>query len=67
MLSKTKNIRGVTFNHLRNAISDIKGLELTFTGDNYCFKLSEDFFCDYCIASKIFTEHANDNSYARKI
>ena len=59
-VSKTKNIKGVTFNHLRNAISDIKGLELCFTGDNYCFKMSEDFFCDYCIVSKIFKEHIQD-------
>ena len=59
-LSKTKNIRGVTFNHLRNAISDITGLELTFIKDNYCFKLSEDFFCDYCIVSKMFKEQKNN-------
>ncbi|MFT4154970.1 hypothetical protein [Parafilimonas sp.] len=46
-LSKTKNIRGVTFNHLRNAISNIHGLELLFSGDNYFFKLEDNVFCDY--------------------
>ena len=45
--SKTKNIRGVTFNHLRNAISDIHGLELNFSGDTYFFKPGENIFCDY--------------------
>jgi two-component SAPR family response regulator len=44
---KTKNIRGVTINHLRNIISDIDGLELTFTNDTYCFQISHNFFCDY--------------------
>lgn len=47
-LAKTKNIRGVTFNHLRNAISDIDGLELTFSGDNYCFKTDERFLRLLC-------------------
>jgi two-component SAPR family response regulator len=65
-VSKTKNIRGVTFNHLRNAISDITGLELTFIKDNYCFKLCEDFFCDYCIVSKMFTER-NDSPVLENI
>ena len=46
---KTKNIKGVTINHLRNIISDIDGVELTFLNDNYCFKLSNNLFCDYFI------------------
>ena len=55
--SKTKNIRGVTFNHLRSAISSIAGLELSFSGETYFFKLNEDIFCDYCAAFK--TVHAD--------
>ncbi|MGN6618221.1 MAG: kelch repeat-containing protein [Ilyomonas sp.] len=51
--SKTKNIRGVTFNHLRNAISSIPQLELVFSGDNYFFKLNDEVFCDYVSASEI--------------
>lgn len=51
--AKTKNIRGVTFNHLRNVISNISGLELNFSGDNYFFKLDETVFCDYAFVSKI--------------
>lgn len=44
---KTKNIKGVTINHLRNIIADIEGVELTFLNDTYSFKLSDNFFCDY--------------------
>lgn len=46
-IAKTKNIRGVTINHLRNIISDIDGLELTFINDTYCFQINDNFFCDY--------------------
>ena len=44
---KTKNIKGVTINHLRNIIADITGIELTFLNDTYCFKLGDNVFCDY--------------------
>ncbi|MFA6084980.1 MAG: hypothetical protein WC743_11515 [Mucilaginibacter sp.] len=44
---KTKNIRGVTINHLRNIVSDIDGLELAFTNDTYRFIINDNFFCDY--------------------
>ncbi|WP_186458783.1 bacterial transcriptional activator domain-containing protein [Mucilaginibacter achroorhodeus] len=46
-ITKTKNIRGVTINHLRNIIADINGLDLTFVNDTYCFLLSNGFRCDY--------------------
>lgn len=46
-LAKTKNIKGVTINHLRNNIVDIDGIELAFENDTYSFKISENFFCDY--------------------
>ena len=45
-LAKTKNIKGVTFNHLRSIIGDIDGIELVFLNDSYYFKLDETFFCD---------------------
>lgn len=51
--AKTKNIRGVTFNHLRNVISNITGLELNFSGDNYFFKTGEEVFCDYAVVAEI--------------
>ena len=46
-VAKTKNIKGVTINHLRNIIADMEGIELTFLNDTYCFKLDDNFFCDY--------------------
>lgn len=46
-VAKTKNIKGVTINHLRNIIADIEGIELTFLNDTYCFKLDDNLFCDY--------------------
>lgn len=48
---KTKNIKGVTINHLRNIIADIDGLELTFLNDTYYFKISQPLFCDYFIVA----------------
>jgi len=44
---KTKNIKGVTFNHLRNILADIDGIELVFANDSYSFHISEPLFCDY--------------------
>lgn len=49
-IAKTKNIKGVTFNHLRNIIGDIDGIELTFFNDVYSFSVNEAFFCDYYFA-----------------
>jgi two-component SAPR family response regulator len=46
-VEKTKNIKGVTINHLRNIITDIDGIELAFINDTYCLKFSENIFCDY--------------------
>ncbi len=46
---KTKNIRGVTINHLRNILSDIDGLELAFLNDTYSFISTEHFYCDYFV------------------
>jgi two-component SAPR family response regulator len=48
---KTKNIKGVTINHLRSVIADIDGIELTFFNDTYCFQLSDSFFCDYFLVT----------------
>ncbi|WCT14078.1 kelch repeat-containing protein [Mucilaginibacter jinjuensis] len=48
-VAKTKNIKGVTFNHLRNSIADIKGLQLLFVNDTYVFETDDTFFCDYFV------------------
>jgi len=48
-VAKTKNIKNVTINHLRGILADIEGIELTFLNDTYCFKLSDELFCDYFV------------------
>ncbi|MEO7213114.1 hypothetical protein [Mucilaginibacter sp.] len=55
-VTKTKNIRGVTINHLRNIIADIDGIELSFVNDTYCFVLQEVFFCDYFAVADAITQ-----------
>jgi len=55
-ITKTKNIKGVTFNHLRNIIGDIEGIELTFLNDTYLFQMSEPFFCDYSFLTNAFKD-----------
>jgi DNA-binding SARP family transcriptional activator len=54
--AKTKNIKGVTFNHLRSIISDIQGIELTFTNDIYLFHIEPEFFCDYLFVTDMLKE-----------
>jgi hypothetical protein len=44
---KSKNIKGVTFNHLRSILADIDGIELVFANDGYSFRIAEPLFCDY--------------------
>jgi len=46
---KTKNIRGVTLNHLRGILADLDGIELAYINDTYSFTVSDDFFCDYFV------------------
>jgi DNA-binding SARP family transcriptional activator len=60
-LAKTKNIKGVTFNHLRSIISDIKGIKLSFENDNYLFKINDDFFCDYFVITDLIKENQANN------
>ena len=55
-VTKTKNIKGVTFNHLRSIIADIDGIELVFLNDSYSFTFQESFFCDYCVLAAMIRE-----------
>lgn len=50
-VAKTKNIRGVTINHLRNILTDIGGLELNFLSDAYSFVIADDFYCDILLCA----------------
>jgi len=59
-IAKTKNIKGVTFNHLRNIINDIDGIELTFLNDIYIFNISEAFFCDYYFVTDALKKSAGE-------
>jgi two-component SAPR family response regulator len=54
-VAKTKNIKGVTFNHLRNILSDINGIELVFN-DAYSFQFDSTFFCDYFFVNGLLKE-----------
>lgn len=54
---KTKNIRGVTINHLRNILSDIDGLELAFLNDTYSFISTEHFYCDYFVVREALKQN----------
>jgi two-component SAPR family response regulator len=68
-ITKAKNIKGVTFNHLRSIISDIEGIELTFFNDTYSFKINETFFCDYWILMDVFknANDLNDKSFSENL
>lgn len=55
-ISKTKNIKGVTLNHLRKILNHINGIELIFLEDNYLFNISDLFFCDYETVLKSISE-----------
>lgn len=59
---KTKNIKGVTFNHMRSIISDLDGIELIFLNDTYSFRIEETFFCDFCILSDIIKKNKGSDN-----
>lgn len=61
--SQSKNIKGVTFNHLRNIISSLDGIELVFNNDCYFFEFGEQLFCDYFFALDLFERQ----SYAQQL
>ncbi len=56
--AKTKNIKGVTFNHLRNIIADIDGIELVFQDDHYHFRFGDGFCCDFCVLTGVMRSDA---------
>ncbi len=59
-VAKTKNIKGVTLNHLRSAIADIDGIELTFLNDIYFLNTDEAFYCDYYIVWDVLKKGGNE-------
>lgn len=63
-IAKTKNIKGVTINHLRNIIADMEGIELSFLNDTYSFKLGDNVFCDYFIVNDTIKQLNNADKLA---
>lgn len=45
--AEAKNIRGVTINHLRKILGDLRGIELVCENGRWRFVLGEEFYCDY--------------------
>lgn len=58
---KTRNIKAVTLNHLRNILVDIDGINLVFSEDSYFFTMAEDLFCDYYILLKAIQNNTSEN------
>jgi two-component SAPR family response regulator len=51
-----KNIRGVTINHLRNILEDMRGIQLICDNSKWFFSIYDDFYCDYLHTLKIVAE-----------
>lgn len=45
--AEAKNIRGVTINHLRKILSDMRGIELVCENSRWRFVFDGEFYCDY--------------------
>lgn len=59
---KAKNIRGVTVNNLRKALSCLKGVSLKFAGGKYLIEFDEGTFCDYWECMKEIHRYKTGNS-----
>ena len=59
-ISETKNIRGVTINHLRSVLNDMDSIKLVFQNSKWLFVFENDFYCDYTdsisIAQKLLSQ-----------
>jgi DNA-binding SARP family transcriptional activator len=62
-VTKTKNLRGVTFNHLRNILSDLEGIQLQFLNDAYVFITTNEFFCDYFVIQDHIKQLVTDTQH----
>jgi two-component SAPR family response regulator len=52
---KVKNSRGVTINHLRKALSELDGIELTYDKGYFKVEQTEKFYCDYTRCMQIIS------------
>ena len=61
MWESSKNIRNVTINSLRNALSDVDGFKIVFEDEKYKVLLEDTCFCDLVEFAKIFKNPSRDN------
>lgn len=58
---KVKNLRGVTINHLRKALSELDGVELIHEKGNFKIVQTDQFYCDYIRCIQIISGKLDDN------
>lgn len=65
--NESKNIRGVTINHLRSVLADLEGIELIHNNQKWYLSIHEGFYCDYIqsmqITENIFSSRQNPVKY----
>ncbi|HEY8930064.1 MAG TPA: kelch repeat-containing protein [Mucilaginibacter sp.] len=66
-IAKSKNIKGVTINHLRNILVDINGIELAFVNDTYRFTMTDELWCDYFVVENALKELRNGSPMANGV
>jgi DNA-binding SARP family transcriptional activator len=57
---QAKNIRGVTVNNLRKALSKMDGIELVYSSGRYLFSFDKEFRCDYIDFLSIMQDPESD-------
>lgn len=59
--SQTKNLRGVTINHLRKTLQEFKGVELVYRDNRFFLEYDSSFYCDYLRCAEITSsKHISD-------
>ena len=61
MWENSKNIRNVTINSLRKALTDVEGFKIVFENERYKVSLEDTCFCDLLAFAKIFKNPSRDN------
>ena len=64
-MNKSKSIRGVTINRLRNILSDIGGITLVHQNSQWFFVFEDTFYCDYlecCSNIKVLEQQQKESN-----